>query len=148
DWELIIVGDACTDETADVVAQLSDLRIRFVNLPQNIGEQSGPNNHGCSLAQGKYIAFLNHDDFWLPDHLAGALAHLEQTNADLVFSLIDLIEPDGHSRRLIGRAWLDRYNPSHEALASSWLFRRNLLDRVGPWRSYRKCYAVPSQDWL
>ena len=147
DWELIVVGDACTDHTAEVVERAHDPRIRFVNLAQNVGEQSGPNNHGCALARGDYVAFLNHDDFWLPDHLAGALAHLEKTGADLVFSLVDVMEPDGR-RRLQGRAWRGTYDPSLEALASSWVFRRELLARVGPWRGYRQCYAVPSQDWL
>ena len=39
DWELIVVGDACTDETAEVVAGFGDARIRFVNLPVRCGEQ-------------------------------------------------------------------------------------------------------------
>ena len=46
DWELIVVGDHCTDDTAEVVASFDDPRITFINLPQNVGEQSGPNNEG------------------------------------------------------------------------------------------------------
>jgi GT2 family glycosyltransferase len=53
DWELIVVGDACTDDTADVVATFPDPRIRFVNLPENVGEQSGPNNEGVRLGHGR-----------------------------------------------------------------------------------------------
>jgi len=147
DWELLVIGDACTDDTPAVVASFNDPRIRFINLPENCGEQTGPNNHGLSLARGQYLAFLNHDDLWLPDHLQGALAHLQQHNADLVFSLNDIIDTDG-ARRAGGYAHSDRFNPSFEALASSWLFRRSLLDRVGPWRFARQCYIVPSQDWL
>ena len=70
DWELIVVGDACTDDTADVVASFDDPRIRYHALAANVGEQSGPNNEGVALARGEMIAFLNHDDLWLPDHLA------------------------------------------------------------------------------
>src|SRR5688572_8257735 len=46
DWELIVVGDACTDDTAEVVARYvaADPRVRFVNLERNWGEQSAPNN--------------------------------------------------------------------------------------------------------
>ena len=64
DWEMIVVGDACTDHTADVVASFDDPRISFVNLPVNAGEQSIPNNEGVRRARGRYVAFLNHDDLW------------------------------------------------------------------------------------
>src|SRR5690606_6891018 len=61
-WELLIVGDGCTADTAEVIARLADPRVRFCNLEQPVGEQSGPNNAGCAAARGDYIAFLNHDD--------------------------------------------------------------------------------------
>ena len=46
DWEHLVIGDACTDDTALVVAGLGDARVRFHNLAENFGEQSGPNNAG------------------------------------------------------------------------------------------------------
>jgi glycosyltransferase involved in cell wall biosynthesis len=70
DWELIVVGDHCTDDTEQIVAERNDARIVYVNLPRNVGEQSGPNNEGVRLSRGRYIAFLNHDDLYFPDHLA------------------------------------------------------------------------------
>ncbi len=51
DWECIIVGDACTDDTEEVVASFNEKRFRFINMKENFGEQSGPNNHGCSKNQ-------------------------------------------------------------------------------------------------
>src|SRR5687767_11682012 len=84
DWELIVVGDGCTDHTAAVVAGFTDPRIRFVNLGANSGDQAIPNNVGVALARGRCIAFLNHDDLWWPDHLASGLAALRRTGADLV----------------------------------------------------------------
>src|SRR5690242_87460 len=70
DWELIVIGDSCTDDTAQCMAAYTDARIRFVNLPDRCGDQSGPNNHGVAISRGRYLAFLNHDDYYLPDHLA------------------------------------------------------------------------------
>ena len=147
DWELIVVGDACTDDTADVVASFDDPRIRYHALAANVGEQSGPNNEGVALARGEMIAFLNHDDLWLPDHLALLVRSLESTPADLVFSLMAVILPG--RRPVLGNFTPSgRYEARTVVPASSWLFRRALGERVGAWRSYRECYQAPSQDWL
>lgn len=148
DWELIVVGDACTDDTAAVVAAVGDARIRFVNLAINTGEQSGPNNAGVALARGRYLAFLNHDDLWLPHHLAALVDRLErEPDTGLVFSLTCLVQPQGPGV-LAGASPNGRYNPWMGVPASSWLLRRTLSARIGPWRHYRECYRPPSQDWL
>ena len=147
EWELLAVGDACTDDTAEVVDSFADPRIRFHNLPANTGEQSGPNNTGLSLARGELIAFLNHDDLWFPDHLDRLVSAIEETRADLVFALMALIVP-GHPPLLSNFTPSGRYEPRIVVPASSWLLRRGLVDRVGPWRPYRGSYQAPSQDWL
>jgi glycosyltransferase involved in cell wall biosynthesis len=85
DWELIVVGDGCTDDTAQCVSSFNDPRVRFVNLARRFGHQAGPHNHGLTLARGRYVAFLNHDDFYFPDHLEKCVAELESSGADLVW---------------------------------------------------------------
>jgi GT2 family glycosyltransferase len=55
DWELLVVGDSCTDDTEEVVASFEDPRVSFINLERNFGEQSGPNNEGFRRARGRYI---------------------------------------------------------------------------------------------
>lgn len=154
DWELIVVGDACTDDTAEVVAAFGDPRIRFVNLPQRCGDQSGPNNHGISLSRGRYIAFLNHDDFHLPDHLAICVAALDAGDADLVWQPCAVARPKTGSKGRSVSFTLEAvphngvYDPLAIYYASCWVFRRDLADRIGPWRSPDKVFVVPSQDWL
>jgi hypothetical protein len=148
DWEHIIVGDACTDDTAEVVATFSDLRIRFVNRETNCGEQSAPNNDGFKLASGRLIAYLNHDDLWFPDHLECLVRFLEQTRADLVYALPFNIDRHGVPYCGITNAEL-RYDPSHLVVASFWLTRRELIEELGGWRSARDTYAISSsQDFL
>ena len=69
DFEMLVVGDGCTDESADVVEAITDPRVHWHNLPENTGHQSGPNNEGIRRARGDVIAYLGHDDLWLPRHL-------------------------------------------------------------------------------
>jgi glycosyltransferase involved in cell wall biosynthesis len=156
DWELLVVGDACTDDTADVVAGFHDPRIRFVNLEHNFGEQSGPNNVGASLVRAPFLAFLNHDDLFFSEHLERSLAHLEATGADLVFSGLAAAEPRSTEQLarndlefiLFGVSHDGGYQPYIMAPASSWVMRRGLMEELGGWRPARDCAIEPSQDFL
>ena len=147
DWELLVIGDACTDDSEAVVASFSDPRISFVNLAENVGDQSGPNNEGVRRARGEYVAFLNHDDLWFPDHLERCIATIETTGSDLVYSIVDRPYPNGR-RMANGIFPSGRYLPGAPVPASSWLFRRSLARSVGPWRHHRETRSIPSQDWL
>ncbi len=75
--ELLVMGDACTDDSEEVVRSFGDSRVHWHNLPRNFGSQSGPNNAGLELARGRFVAYLGHDDIWRPDHLATLLAATE-----------------------------------------------------------------------
>jgi glycosyltransferase involved in cell wall biosynthesis len=68
DWELIIVDDASTDDTARVISTYHDRRIRCVRNERNI-ERSASRNRGIELARGRYVCFLDSDDYYLPNHL-------------------------------------------------------------------------------
>jgi len=156
DWELLVIGDACTDDTAEVVASFGDPRISFKNLEENFGEQSGPNNVGSRMARGRYIAYLNHDDLYFPDHLQTNLDRIESTGADLVFSGLAMaksrtpeqLESGNWEIQLANPAVTDRYEPFVYAPASSWLLRRDMFDAIGPWRPARECYCESSQNFL
>jgi glycosyltransferase involved in cell wall biosynthesis len=156
DWELVVVGDCCTDDSDAVVASFADPRITFVNLERNVGEQSGPNNAGVRRARGRYLAFLNHDDLYFPDHLRTAIDCLERTGADLVWTpvLMSLpVAPEDLSSgrwtiRLTGVTAGETYDPRVFVFASAWVMTRELAVRVGPWRHAHESFATPSQDWL
>jgi len=57
DFELLVIGDCCTDDSESVVTRLAqtDSRIRWINLPQNSGQQAGPNNEVLRIARGELI---------------------------------------------------------------------------------------------
>jgi glycosyltransferase involved in cell wall biosynthesis len=66
DWELIVIENG-GGAAADVLAQLPSDRIRLVTLPHpNV---SVARNRGLELAAGRYVAFLDDDDEWLPEKL-------------------------------------------------------------------------------
>lgn len=156
DWEHLVIGDHCSDDTGDVVAAIGDPRVSFTNLPENAGEQSAPNNEGLRRARGRYIAYLNHDDLYFPDHLRSAIAELDRTGADFVWSPLLVLLPataddlatDRWSCRVSGVPLSDAYDPRLFVFASAWVMTRALADRVGPWRPARETYVTASQDWL
>jgi glycosyltransferase involved in cell wall biosynthesis len=65
DFELLVIGDGVTDDTLDHVPR-GDLRVGVIGLPWNSGSQARPNNVGIAAARGRYIAYLGHDDIWMP----------------------------------------------------------------------------------
>ncbi len=66
--EVIVVDDASTDGTWEVISRLADPRVRAIRMEQNSG-QSVARNRGLDAARGKYIKFLDSDDLLVPGHL-------------------------------------------------------------------------------
>ncbi len=72
DWELIIVDDYSTDNTRQIIKkwEKKNKRIRSVFLEKNSGGPARPKNKGFEISQGEFIAYLDHDDEWLPEKLS------------------------------------------------------------------------------
>jgi hypothetical protein len=133
DFEVLVIGDACTDESEAVVASFADPRLHWHNLAQNSGSASVPTNAGLRMARGRYIAHLGHDDFWFPWHLSGLVAVIEQTGADWVYSLVVAIGPEG-IRHCTGPPQAGVPQAEHHVPPSGWLYRREVFIDIGGWR--------------
>lgn len=95
DWELFVVGDGCTDETAAVVAQFRDPRVRWFDLPKGAGFGYDNRNFAFRQMRGEFVAILPHDDIWFPDHLALLAGCLEERNAEWACSRTIWVERGG-----------------------------------------------------
>lgn len=87
DWEMIIVDDCSSDHTVDIVKQyqLRDLRIKLFELDRNQGVANA-RNIAMQNAKGRYLAFLDSDDIWLPNKLSEQIKFMKQQNIAFSFT--------------------------------------------------------------
>lgn len=111
-WELILVDDASTDGSADIAREFysEDARIKYIKLLKNGGPAVARNN-AIKIAQGKYIAFLDADDFWAPDKLEIQVDYMQRKNCDVSFSSYLLVDEAGNP---LGRKILAMPNLSYK----------------------------------
>lgn len=146
-WELLVVGDGCTDDTAEVVESFSDSRIRWLPLQANSGSQTAPNNHGLRHARGTYVAYLGHDDLWLPNHLAWAVHALETRKAGIAATGCLAVGPPGSKVMRLTCLGLD-------PRAGDWLPPTSIVHRadagvaVGPWADFREITVPPDVEFV
>ena len=136
DYELLVIGDGCTDDTEATVRSFGDERVIWRNLPQRSGSQSAPNNAGGALARGRYIAYLGHDDLWAPDHLE-SLGRCLAAHPEASFAVGGCIfyGPPGSGRHYVHGLFEDEQAPwRHFFPPSSVAHRREVPDLIGPWR--------------
>jgi glycosyltransferase involved in cell wall biosynthesis len=149
DWELWVIGDACTDDSAEVVASFSDPRIHWHNLPENSGSQGVPNAFGARQAAAPYLCHLGHDDLWHPRHLEHLLRAIHETHADFLHTLaLQLGTPETGIRSLQGLPPRSSDQIDGRITPSCVCYRRSLIERAGTWRDYREIAHPPDRDFF
>ena len=127
-YEIIVIDDGSTDDTARLVKQFQQ-EINYVYQP-NQGTACA-RNRGIELAKGKYIAFLDHDDLWLPDKLSYQVQSMDNDpRAELVFTLVvqfidGFLSEDERKRITVNE------DPMPGKIPSTALARRELFESVG-----------------
>lgn len=101
DWEMLIVDDCSPDDTCAVIETFSaaDPRVRLIRQPQNAGPAAA-RNVALAQARGRYIAFLDSDDLWMPGKLSQQLQFMRELSAPLSYTEYRRINQDGS---LLGR---------------------------------------------
>jgi glycosyltransferase involved in cell wall biosynthesis len=137
DFELLVVGDGCTDDTANVVQSFADQRIRWFDLPK--APYFGYANRNIALrdARGEVIAFVAHDDLVFPDHLA-LLGRAIEEGADWAYSRPIFVSSDGVVLPFCTNLTIDGeraffLEQANTIPASCVMHRRDCLDRFGYW---------------
>jgi len=154
--EVIVVGDGCTDDTAEAVAALGDPRVRFENLPlerPDYGAHGGwyvagtrAVNRALELARGDFVTHLDDDDEYLPERIDDCLRVCREGGFDFLFHSF-LSETEGGWRRVESPDGLLRFAT---VTTSSTFYHRFFKDlpwdmeawtrwqEPGDWNRYRK----------
>ncbi|MBN9004594.1 MAG: glycosyltransferase family 2 protein [Rhizobiales bacterium] len=95
-WEMLITDDCSPDNTRDVIGRYaaSESRIKLIAQQVNQGPAMA-RNASLASASGRYIAFLDSDDWWLPEKLAHQLDFMGRTNAPLSYTQFRRVDQNG-----------------------------------------------------
>lgn len=97
-WEMLIVDDCSTDNSAEIIKQysLNNPRIRYLKTEKPSGSPALPRNIGIDNSKGEYIAFLDSDDLWYPEKLECQVEYAQKNDYQFVYADYEKMDFDGH----------------------------------------------------
>ncbi len=141
DFELIVVNDASTDHTRELLAGIADPRLRVIHREHNKGAAAA-RNAGIAIAQGEFLAFQDDDDYWLAQKLEKQVEALRAAGPETGWCVGGYIVLEGSTcyyaggeryfRNMDYRKGLGETAPDWSLVATpNWLLRRSVLERAG-----------------
>ena len=107
DIEIICVDDGSTDSSYSIIEEFAEKDSRFIPVKQENGGAGAARNNGLRRARGKYLSFLDSDDFFDPAMLEEAYNKAEETKADFVVFGSDQYYEDTNEFKSV--SWVVRY---------------------------------------
>jgi glycosyltransferase involved in cell wall biosynthesis len=131
DFEVIVVDDGSTDDTAGVVRRVTDPRIRYYYKAN--GERAAARNYGVAQARGMYVNFLDSDDVFYPNHLQAAFDFLSGKPVEVCHFGYDIKDLNGRVLRVVKAIdSVNRRIVSGNVLSCNGVFaRREVLQKYG-----------------
>ena len=104
-WELILVDDCSSDNSYDIISEYikNDKRIRYIKLEKNSGAAVSRNT-GIKNAKGRFIAFLDSDDIWLPEKLEKQVKYMLDKKIGFTFTSYRYMKEDGTKTNKVAKA--------------------------------------------
>src|SRR5262249_38273604 len=154
DFEIVVVDDTSSDNTADVGGSFADHRIRYIRHEANTGVAAARNT-GIVNSRGKYIAFLDDDDEWLPEKLDLQTRCLERSPSSVgaVYTSSTAVEWSTSkvifelTATLRGRIFETLFVNGSLAPTSTIFCRKECFDKVGLFQTDFE-YGEDSDMWL
>lgn len=136
--EVIFVDDQSKDNTYEVLAAQceSESFWKLFRLPENSGSAAKPRNYGIDKAEGEYLFFLDSDDILIPSGLVNAYEHAVRFDSDAVRNSLQVVAPDGKSRKSDRIPGWDKVKDAssrlrviakYQSLTCSFLMRRDVV---------------------
>lgn len=147
--EIVIVGDHCVDDTVERMKAVTDPRVRFIDLPErgNYPQDQRarwmvagvtPMNKALELARGDWIAHLDDDEVFTPNHIEALLRFAQQGNYELTYGIV--------MRQMNNDDWVEYYAPSFPT-------GRRPFTKLGVghstvlFRSYLRLFSYDIESW-
>ncbi len=143
DFELIVIDDGSSDNTGEVVKEFiqKDSRVKYV-YQANSGGAANPKNQAFRLSSGEFIAYLDHDDEWLPNKLEKQLAIFENsTDKKLGLVSCNVLIVNSNNKNSRGVHKMHKFHSIRDLLLeggnyafsnSSVMVTRAVIEKVGP----------------
>jgi len=147
EFELIIIDDH-SDSPPKIELPDGEDRVIPIRLPWNTGYMVRPKNVGIMCARGKYIAYLDDDNVYLPDHLETLYKTITETQADVVYGDRVYKSNNPKEKRFMGKMSFDydlkRINKGNYVDTSDIMHTIQAINDIGYWDIFWERKA----DWL